>query len=478
MARKVAVMDRAQQHQPRSACRCEVGPGGPMQSMGGAEPGAERRETSAVKLGFVGAGALGTLFGQRLAADNEVVLLERRRDVVDAVRRSGLSVDGESRAVTITSEPRALYGVQVLFVFVRATDTLRALRPFASELSPATAIVSLQNGLGNEEAIKTSLGGTISLVIGATTESALTVGPGERAPHRRRHDGARQRAARRRTSSTASCACWPRPGSARARAYDIRPHLWGKLIANAAINPVAALLDRPNGVVLTDDHAGDDRAVARAGSGDGRQRDADPAALHRSVVVRAHDRRADRGARQLDALRSARRRPHRGRFHQRRGRGGGPARRRRDAVQRDPDRAREGARSDAAARLRPAAARAPRRGAAFASALRASSSEKRVGLRSSAGAIHRYMIGTMNSVSASELSSPPITTIASDGALCRRRVPGRARAAACPATIAIVVMMIGRNRIAAASRMPVLARLAVAHAARCRRSRRAGSRSS
>ncbi|MFN2461873.1 MAG: ketopantoate reductase family protein, partial [Candidatus Velthaea sp.] len=37
--------------------------------------------------------------------------------------------------------------------------------------------------------------------------------------------------------------------------YDIRPHLWGKLIANAAINPVAALLDRPNSVVLDDPNA-------------------------------------------------------------------------------------------------------------------------------------------------------------------------------------------------------------------------------
>jgi 2-dehydropantoate 2-reductase len=44
-------------------------------------------------------------------------------------------------------------------------------------------------------------------------------------------------------------------------AYDIRPHLWGKLIANAAINPVAALLDRPNGIVLENSHAGE---VARS----------------------------------------------------------------------------------------------------------------------------------------------------------------------------------------------------------------------
>ncbi|HEX3468045.1 MAG TPA: 2-dehydropantoate 2-reductase [Candidatus Elarobacter sp.] len=204
----------------------------------------------------MGAGALGTLFGQRLAAGNDVVLLERKREVVDAIRRSGLRADGDSRPATITSEPRALYGVQVLFVFVRATDTLRALRPFASELSPATAIVSVQNGLGNEEAIKTSLGSTISLVVGATTESAQTVGPGD---VRRIGDG---------TTVVGSAGASPDlvnrvvrllvdAGFRASGTYDIRPHLWGKLIANAAINPVAALLERPNGVVLEDEHAGE-----------------------------------------------------------------------------------------------------------------------------------------------------------------------------------------------------------------------------
>jgi 2-dehydropantoate 2-reductase len=213
-----------------------------------------------MRIGIVGAGALGTLFGQRLAAGNEVVLLERKGDVVEAINRDGLKIDGEARAARATSESRELFGVQVLFVFVRATDTLRALRPFANELSPATAIVSLQNGLGNEEAIKTSLGSMISLVIGATTESALTVGAGDA---KRIGDG---------TTVLGSAGASPTTvnrvvqllvdaGLRASAAYDIRPHLWGKLIANAAINPVAALLDRHNGVVLTDPHAGD---VARS----------------------------------------------------------------------------------------------------------------------------------------------------------------------------------------------------------------------
>jgi 2-dehydropantoate 2-reductase len=213
-----------------------------------------------MRIGIVGAGALGTLFGQRLAASNDVVLLERKRDVVETVNREGLKVDGEARAVRVTSEPRELFGVQVLFVFVRATDTLRALRPFANELSPATAIVSLQNGLGNEEAIKTSLGSMISLVIGATTESALTVGSGDA---KRIGDGTTVLGSAGASPATVNrvVALLVEAGLRASAAYDIRPHLWGKLIANAAINPVAALLDRHNGIVLTDPHAGD---VARS----------------------------------------------------------------------------------------------------------------------------------------------------------------------------------------------------------------------
>jgi 2-dehydropantoate 2-reductase len=141
-------------------------------------------------------------------------------------------------------------------VFVRATDTMRALRPFVNELDPSCVIVSLQNGISNEDAVKASLGGNVALVIGATTESALSLGAGTAAPV-----GSGTTIVGPGGASPEVCARIARlladAGMAVSVAYDIRPHLWGKLIANAAINPVAALLDRPNGVVLDDANAGD-----------------------------------------------------------------------------------------------------------------------------------------------------------------------------------------------------------------------------
>jgi 2-dehydropantoate 2-reductase len=208
-----------------------------------------------LRIGIVGAGAIGTLFAYRLADRNDVTLLEIRPEVVDAINRDGVRIGTDNtRRVTATTEARDLFAVEVLFVFVRATDTLRALRPFAGELNPSTAIVSLQNGIGNEEAIKTALGSNVALVLGATTESALTLGFGDARPI-----GEGQTVVGSGGASPDTCNRIARlleeSGIAASTVYDIRPHLWGKLIANAAINPVAALLDRPNGVVLEDPNA-------------------------------------------------------------------------------------------------------------------------------------------------------------------------------------------------------------------------------
>jgi 2-dehydropantoate 2-reductase len=211
-----------------------------------------------MRIGIIGAGALGTYFGYRLAADNDVSMLEVRPDVVAAIREQGLgsAEHAERRRVAISSAARDLFASQVLFVFVRATDTMRALRPFVNELDPSCVIVSLQNGIQNEDAVKAALGGNVALVIGATTESALTLSPGTATAV-----GSGTTIVGPAGASPEVCARIARlladAGMAISVAYDIRPHLWGKLIANAAINPVAALLDRPNGVVLADANAGE-----------------------------------------------------------------------------------------------------------------------------------------------------------------------------------------------------------------------------
>jgi 2-dehydropantoate 2-reductase len=211
-----------------------------------------------MRIGIIGAGALGTLFGYRLARENDVSMLEVRPDIVSAIRAHGLrTADGtERRAVMISASARDLFAAQILFIFVRSTDTIRALRPFVNELDPSCVIVSLQTGIQNEDAVKAALGGNVALVIGATTESALALAPGSAEPL-----GNGTTIVGPGGASPEVCARVARllsdAGMAASVAYDIRPHLWGKLIASAAINPVAALLNRPNGVILADPNAGE-----------------------------------------------------------------------------------------------------------------------------------------------------------------------------------------------------------------------------
>ena len=225
-----------------------------------------------LKVGIIGAGSMGTLFGFHLAQTCDVMILDTNQDLLKSIQRGGLSVnDASPRTVSVAWHARELYNSQVLFLFVKAVDTLRALRPFAGELNPATPVVSLQNGVGNEDAIKTALGGAVPVLLGITTESSLTTGPG------------RVRSSEEGTTILGSTSAAPATSRTIAElltgsglrtsvVYDIRPHLWGKLVANAAINALSAILDcdageipkNPNAAHLAELLAEEAAAVASA----------------------------------------------------------------------------------------------------------------------------------------------------------------------------------------------------------------------
>lgn len=213
-------------------------------------------DQSRPRVGIIGSGAMGTLFGYHLAGRCDVTMLDSNRATLDAIETfGGLSVnDATPRPVRVGHRSRDLYGSNIVFLFVKAVDTLRALRPFAGELSPSTPIVSLQNGVGNEDAIKTALGGAVPVVLGITTESSLTVAPGRVRSSEEGNtiigSGGASPATSRSVAELLTAS-----GMRASVVYDIRPHLWGKLVANAAINAVSALLDCDAGDILKDPNA-------------------------------------------------------------------------------------------------------------------------------------------------------------------------------------------------------------------------------
>ena len=205
------------------------------------------------RVAILGAGAMGTLYAYFLAEHNDVTLVDVRGDVCDSINgRGGVVLDDlPVRPVHASRDASRAFATNYLFVFVKAPNTLAAVRPFSGQLNPATPIVSLQNGLGNEEAVKAALGGTVPLVIGVTDEVGVAVGHG-----RTRRPGVG-------TTVVGSAGASPttvrgvqtllqQAGLDCSIAYDIRSHQWGKLIANAAINPIAALADARNAIVAED----------------------------------------------------------------------------------------------------------------------------------------------------------------------------------------------------------------------------------
>ncbi|MBV9332965.1 MAG: 2-dehydropantoate 2-reductase [Candidatus Eremiobacteraeota bacterium] len=208
-----------------------------------------------MRIGIIGAGAMGTLFGFHLAAVGEVTMLEDNDGVAAAVERDGLRVNDEpARNVTVARQARDLYDSQMLFLFVKAVDTLRALRAFAGELDPSAPVISLQNGIGNEDAIKTALGGAVPVILGITTESAHTIVAGH---VRSSEAGTTIIGAMTASQSTARTVTelLTRSGLRASVVYDIRPHLWGKLVANASVNALSALLDCEAGEIPRDANA-------------------------------------------------------------------------------------------------------------------------------------------------------------------------------------------------------------------------------
>jgi len=213
------------------------------------------RRSARPRVGIIGAGAMGTLFGYRLADCCDVTILDDNETVARHVARDGLQVNDEpARAVTVAGRARDLYGSHVLFLFVKAVDTLRALRIFAGELDPASPVVSLQNGVGNEDAIKTALGGAVPVILGITTESSHTIGPGHVRSSQQGNTIIGSTSASTATARTVT-ELLTRSGLRASAVYDIRPHLWGKLVANAAVNALSALLDCEAGAILRDPDA-------------------------------------------------------------------------------------------------------------------------------------------------------------------------------------------------------------------------------
>jgi 2-dehydropantoate 2-reductase len=138
-----------------------------------------------MRIVVIGAGAMGGLFGGKLAAaGNDVLLYDTWSEHVAAIERLGLSIDGIDNTVVryrvraTDQPPREIADAELILVQVKGYDTYQSLRIFNGHLNPETFVLSLQNGLGNLEQMRQALPGHHRILLGTTAHGATVLGPG------------------------------------------------------------------------------------------------------------------------------------------------------------------------------------------------------------------------------------------------------------------------------------------------------------
>ena len=187
----------------------------------------------------LGAGAMGSLYGARLAANNDVTLIGRNEHVA-AINSNGLRIDGiESqvvrvRAATVVDQigPKSL-----IILATKVPDTETALRPLAPLVRDDTTILCLQNGIGSERVAREALGERGVVLRGITQFGAIFEAPGVIQFMARgytlieRHE---RSAGLAEVLSAAGLDCRVSP--------DINADVWHKLVINCVVNPITAIL--------------------------------------------------------------------------------------------------------------------------------------------------------------------------------------------------------------------------------------------
>lgn len=200
---------------------------------------------------LVGTGALATLFAARLSeAGHSVSMLGTWKDGLYALQKDGARIidangNEKSYQVHATDNPNDVKDSKYALVLVKAWQTERAAKQLQVVLADDGIAVTLQNGIGNKETLQSALGvGRVSL--GITTTGATLLAPGLVKV------GGEGIISMEQNQASVKLEAMLKSAKFNLQIVDDAESLvWGKLVINAAINPLTALLQVPNGELLS-----------------------------------------------------------------------------------------------------------------------------------------------------------------------------------------------------------------------------------
>lgn len=229
-----------------------------------------------MKTAIIGAGAMGCLFGARLAlTGNDVTMIDVVPAVIDKISRDGILLEFEEDQEHAPAKAAKSDDIQehfdLVILFTKTLYSLDALKAAEHFLKDDTYVLSLQNGLGNDEMIEQFVGKD-HILIGVTNFPSDLIGPG----HVRAHAGGYVKFmsadGKDREILHEVNDMFLHAGMDSSIVPDIQAAIWEKAGLNAAINAVCAVClvpcggvgKVPDGAVLTRHIAHEAAEVAHA----------------------------------------------------------------------------------------------------------------------------------------------------------------------------------------------------------------------
>jgi 2-dehydropantoate 2-reductase len=209
-----------------------------------------------LKVAVVGAGQMGSIYGAAASENgHDVLFVDANQSIVDQINADGLVIDRrdgrrEVYRIPASSDPGRTGGVVDVALFQvkgwATRDAAERVRPIVAD---ASVILTLQNGLGNEAALRSVYPGN-QVLIGVSLHTVITVGPGHYA-----HTGVRDTAIGPTDGSdpgaaTEIGAVFARPDAAVhvLSEAEVRREQWAKFVLNCASLPTMALTRLPTNV--------------------------------------------------------------------------------------------------------------------------------------------------------------------------------------------------------------------------------------
>ena len=206
-----------------------------------------------MKIVIVGPGAMGCLFAGLLAesGQKDVWLLDKYEQRAKEISEKGLIIEGFSphriTGIHATSDAAEIGSAGLILICVKSYDTEIACRSITPIVKDRSLVLSLQNGLSNVDKISAILGED-KVIAGVTSHGATMIGVGHI-----RHAGIGKTIIGKKKPDARldEIANILRAASLETIVSDnIYSFIWGKLIINAAINPVTAITRLRNGDLL------------------------------------------------------------------------------------------------------------------------------------------------------------------------------------------------------------------------------------